>query len=506
MFRQPRYPEKLIFEYKNIKSDHTYWVNEEELKSIYELLPSEILRDKEPNIPNLPESVVVRHFTRLSRMNYAIDIGTYPLGSCTMKYNFKIMDKLATIKELAYLHEELPEENIQGLLSLLYTFERFLCEITGMDKFSFQPSAGAHAEFAGVLIIRKYHELNKELEFRNEIIVPDSAHGTNPASAAMAGFKVVTVKSNKEGTVDLDELKSLLSKRTAGLMLTNPNTLGLFEKDILEISKMVHEVGGLLYYDGANLNGIITYVRPGDMGFDIVHLNLHKTFGTPHGGGGPGAGPLGVKEFLKEFLPVPVIEFDGKKYYLNYNLPKSIGRVKENFGNTLVLIKALAYILLKGYEGLKEAREKAVENTRYFIELMKDISEVSLTHDKNAMRFHECLLSAKVLKDRTGVDAKDVAKRLLDYGVHPSMIYFPLIVDEALLIEFTEDETKENIEFFANALKNIIKEAYENPALVKNAPYNATIERLDDVKASHPRTMSLSWKILKTKINELVKS
>jgi glycine dehydrogenase subunit 2 len=269
---------------------------------------------------------------------------------------------------------------------------------------------------------------------------------------------------------------------------------------------MVHEVGGLLYYDGANLNGIITYVRPGDMGFDIVHLNLHKTFGTPHGGGGPGAGPLGVKEFLKEFLPVPVIEFDGKKYYLNYNLPKSIGRVKENFGNTLVLIKALAYILLKGYEGLKEAREKAVENTRYFIELMKDISEVSLTHDKNAMRFHECLLSAKVLKDKTGVDAKDVAKRLLDYGVHPSMIYFPLIVDEALLIEFTEDETKENIEFFANALKNIVKEAYENPALVKNAPYNATIERLDDVKASHPRTMSLSWKILKTKINELVKS
>jgi len=331
-------------------------------------------------------------------MNYAIDIGPYPLGSCTMKYNFKIMERLANLKELAYLHEELPEENIQGLLSLLYTFERFLCEITGMDKFSFQPAAGAHAEFAGVLIIRKYHEINNELDYRKEIIVPDSSHGTNPASASMAGFKVITVRSNKEGTVDIEELKSLLSKRTAGLMLTNPNTLGLFEKDILEIAKMVHEVGGLLYYDGANLNGIMTYVRPGDMGFDIVHLNLHKTFGTPHGGGGPGAGPLGVKEFLKEFLPVPVIEFDGKKYYLNYNLPKTIGRIKENFGNTLVLIKALAYILLKGYEGLKEAREKAVANTKYFIELMKDVSEISLTHDKNIMRFHECLLSAKTLK------------------------------------------------------------------------------------------------------------
>lgn len=502
MYRQASYPEPLIFEYKDLKSDHSYWANEEEISKALSMIPSPLRREKDPEIPNLPENIVVRHYTRLSRMNHAIDISTYPLGSCTMKYNPKAMERLSSINELTYSHESYPEKSIQGILELLYLLERCLCEITGMDKFSLQPSAGAHAELAGVFIIKKYHEVNGEE--RDEIIVPDSAHGTNPASASMAGFKVVEVKSNKEGTVDLEDLKSKISRKTAGLMLTNPNTLGLFEKDVLEISKIIHEAGGLLYYDGANLNGILAYARPGDMGFDIAHLNLHKTFATPHGGGGPGAGPLGVKSFLKEFLPVPVIEKIGDEYRLNFNLKYSIGRMKEGFGNTLVLMKALLYILMKGYEGLKEARERAVKNTLKFIELMKEIEDISLTHDLKAMRYHECLFSAANLKKKTGIDAKDIAKRIFDYGLHPPMIYFPLIVEEALLIEFTEDETEENIERYANVIKEIVKEAYRNPEVIKNAPHATSISRLDEVKASHPRTLVLSWKMFKEKYRSLL--
>jgi len=499
MFKQATYPEKLLFLYNDLQTDHAYWATEEEVREVENLIPKDLLRKNDPNIPDLPEPVIVRHFTKLSRMNYAIDIGPYPLGSCTMKYNPKYMERLANNKNISLLHDILPEENCQGILELLYKLEEYLCEITGMNKFSFQPAAGAHGELTGVLIIKKYHEVNGEGDFRNEIIVPDSAHGTNPASAAMANFKVVTVRSNEEGTVDIEQLKSLVSKRTAGLMLTNPNTLGLFEKDVLEISKIIHEAGGLLYYDGANLNGILCYCRPGDMGFDLVHLNLHKTFATPHGGGGPGAGPLGVKEFLKEFLPVPVIEKKEDKYYLNYDLKHTIGRVRENFGNTLVLLKALAYILSKGYEGLKEARDKAVYNTQHFISLMKDVDDISLTHDKKVMRFHECLFSASKLAQKTGITAKDVAKRLFDYGLHPPMIYFPLIVDEAMLFEFTEDETLENIEKYAHAIKQIIKEAYTNPEIIKNSPSSTSISRLNEVKASHPRTMILSWKFIKDK-------
>jgi len=505
MYNQAKYRERLIFQYEDIRSDHSYWVNNEELNEAFSLIPKSMIRKEDPNIPNLPENLVVRHYTRLARMNHAIDISTYPLGSCTMKYNLKSMERLATIKEIALLHDGYPDEYCQGILELLYMLEQYLCEITGMDKFSLQPSAGAHAELTGVFIIKKYHEVNGEKGLRNEIIVPDSAHGTNPASAAMAGFKVVEVKSNKEGTVDIEDLKSKVSKRTAGLMLTNPNTLGLFEKDVLEISKIIHEAGGLLYYDGANLNGILCYARPGDMGFDIAHLNLHKTFGTPHGGGGPGAGPLGVKSFLKDFLPVPVIEKKEDKYVLNYDLKHSIGRVKEGFGNTLVLLKALLYILTKGYEGLKEAREKAVRNTRYFLEQMQGIEEISLTHNPKLMRYHECLLSASILKRKTGIDAKDIAKRIFDYGFHPPMIYFPLIVEEALLIEFTEDETEENVKQYAQVLKKIIREAYENPSVLKNAPHKTAIGRLDEVKASHPRTLTLSWKKVKERYEELLK-
>jgi len=502
MYKQASYPEKLIFQYNDSKSDHAYWLSEEEFNFVTSSLPSNLRRTQDPNIPDLPENVVVRHFTRLSRMNHAIDISTYPLGSCTMKYNLKSMERLSLIKEIALLHDSYPEEYCQGILELLYMLERYLCEITAMDKFSFQPSAGAHGELAGVLIIKKYHEVNNEADKRDEILVPDSAHGTNPASAAMLGFKVIEVKSNAEGTVDLNDLISKVSRRTAGLMLTNPNTLGLFEKDVLEISKIIHEAGGLLYYDGANLNGILCYARPGDMGFDIAHLNLHKTFGTPHGGGGPGAGPVGVKDFLKEFLPTPVIEKEGDRYYLKYDLKYSIGRIKEGFGNTLVLLKALLYILTKGYEGLVESREKAVENTLYFLEQISDLEEISLTHNPKLMRYHECLLSAKRLKEKTGVDAKDIAKRIFDYGFHPPMIYFPLIVEEALLIEFTEDETKENIKKYAEVLKKIVKEAYDNPSLLKSAPHSTYIGRLDEVKASHPKTMTLNWKKAKERYKD----
>jgi len=315
MFRQPKYTEPILFQYKDIYTDHSYWATDEEVANLINELPEEILRKSQPTIPDLPEYVVVRHFTRLSRMNYAIDLGPYPLGSCTMKYNPKYMEKLYSIKNLSLLHDQYPIENCQGMLELLYMLDQYLCEITGMNKFSFQPAAGAHGELTGVLIIKKYHEINGDKDLKNEIIVPDSAHGTNPASAAMANFKVLTVKSNEFGTIDIEQLKSLVSRKTAGLMLTNPNTLGLFEKDVLEISKIIHEVGGLLYYDGANLNGIMCYCRPGDMGFDIVHLNLHKTFATPHGGGGPGAGPVGVKSHLIEFLPVPIVEKEGNYYF-----------------------------------------------------------------------------------------------------------------------------------------------------------------------------------------------
>jgi len=499
MFRQPKYTEPILFQYKDIYTDHSYWATDEEVANLINELPEEILRKSQPTIPDLPEYVVVKHFTRLSRMNYAIDLGPYPLGSCTMKYNPKYMEKLYSIKNLALLHDQYPIENCQGMLELLYMLDQYLCEITGMNKFSFQPAAGAHGELTGVLIIKKYHEINGDKDLKNEIIVPDSAHGTNPASAAMANFKVLTVKSNEFGTIDIEQLKSLVSRKTAGLMLTNPNTLGLFEKDVLEISKIIHEVGGLLYYDGANLNGIMCYCRPGDMGFDIVHLNLHKTFATPHGGGGPGAGPVGVKSHLIEFLPVPIVEKEGNYYFLKYDLKHTIGRVRENFGNSLVLLKALAYILSKGYEGLKEARDKAVYNTQHFISLMKDVDDISLTHDKKVMRFHECLFSASKLAQKTGITAKDVAKRLFDYGLHPPMIYFPLIVDEAMLFEFTEDETLENIEKYAHAIKQIIKEAYTNPEIIKNSPSSTSISRLNEVKASHPRTMILSWKFIKDK-------
>ena len=500
MFKQARWDEPTIFEMGRPGSrGYTLPKLEKEIveavKSPEEIIPEKMRRKNAPKLPELSEVEVVRHFTRLSQMNYGVDSGLYPLGSCTMKYNPKVNEVLARHKGIAWIHPYQDESTVQGILEILYRLSRWLAEITGTKEVCLQPSAGAHGELLGTLIMRAYHKLNGELEERKEIIVPDSAHGTNPASAAMAGFEVVVVPSDENGCVDIEALKSAVSKRTAGLMLTNPNTLGIFERNIEEIANIVHEAGGLLYYDGANLNAILGKVRPGDMGFDIVHVNIHKTFGTPHGGGGPGAGPIGVSEELEKFLPVPRIAFDGKRYYLDYNKPYSIGKIRSFYGNVAVLLKAYAYILSLGVEGLEEVAEVSVLNANYIAKKLAKIRGFNLPFDEKTPRKHECVFSAKQLKNETGVQALNVAKRLLDYGLHAPTMYFPLIVEEALMIEPTESFEKEELDKFIEALKKISEEAYSQPEKVLNAPYNTSVGRVDEVRASHPRTMALSWRM-----------
>jgi glycine dehydrogenase subunit 2 len=461
------------------------------------MLPKTIRRTVLPSLPELSEVEVVRHFTRLSQMNYGVDLGFYPLGSCTMKYNPKINDLLAGATGISELHPNQDEDTVQGILEILYTLSRWLAEITGTAEVSLQPSAGAHGELLGALIMRACHKFNGTAEKRTELIVPDSAHGTNPASGTMAGFKIVVVPSNQKGCVDLKALKAAVSECTAGLMLTNPNTLGIFEEDIAEIAETVHDVGGLLYYDGANLNPIMGKIRPGDMGFDIVHMNIHKTFGTPHGGGGPGSGPIGVCKELGKFLPVPQIAYSEKRrrYFLDYNRPESIGKIRGFYGNVAVLVRAYAYILSMGGEGLEEAAEISVLNANYLMKRLKEIRGFELPYAEGRLRKHECVFSVKPMFKETGVRAMDVAKRILDYGMHSPTTYFPLIVDEALMIEPTESVEKEELDRFADVLKKISAEAYSNPDLVKKAPYHAAVTRLDEVKASHPKTMALSWRM-----------
>jgi len=428
-------------------------------------------------------------------MNYGVDLGFYPLGSCTMKYNPKLNEFLTNLSSLTSIHPYQDESTVQGILEILYTLAEWLAEITGTHEVCLQPAAGAHGELLGALIMRAHHEFNGNLQEKTELIVPDSAHGTNPASGTMAGFKTVVVPSNEEGCVDLEALESAVSERTAGLMLTNPNTLGVFEKDIEEIADIVHEVGGLLYYDGANLNAILGKVRPGDMGFDIVHINIHKTFGTPHGGGGPGAGPIGVSEELEKFLPVPRIAFDGKRYHLDYDKPHSIGKIRCFYGNIAVLVKAYAYILSLGAEGLEEAAEVSVLNANYLLKKLSSIRGLEVPYAKNRPRKHECVFSLKRLYRETGVRALNVAKRMLDHGVHAPTTYFPQIVEEALMIEPTESFEREELDRFAEIVKRISDEAYSNPETVLKAPQNTALSRLDEAKASHPKTMALSWKM-----------
>lgn len=476
-FVQARYDEPLIFEL----SDNS--IEDTDFKGVDNLIPKNLKRENLPALPELSECQVVRHFTRLSQMNFGIDSGIYPLGSCTMKYNPKVLEEIAGYDGVKDLHPYQSEETIQGSLQIMFELQEMLKVIAGVDAVTLQPSAGAHGELLGMLIARAYHELNNEQ--RNEAIIPDTAHGTNPASASMAGFDVIEIPS-RDGCVDLDALETVLSDQSAIFILTNPNTLGIFESEILEISEIVHEHGALLYYDGANLNSIMGKARPGDMNFDIVHLNLHKTFATPHGGGGPGSGPIGVKSYLEKFLPVPTIEFDGKKYYLNYDRPYSVGKIKSFYGNFAVLIKAYAYIKMMGRDGLKNASEIAVLNANYLKEKLKDYYELPF---KN-LRKHEFVLSASDLKEK-GIKARDVAKRLLDYGIHAPTIYFPSLVEEALMIEPTETESKEELDRFIDAMISIAK---EETVVIKSAPHNTSVARVDEVHAV--RNLVLTWQMM----------
>lgn len=450
-----------------------------EEKTLESLIPKEFLNEKELILPEVGETDLVRHYTNLANKNFGVDTGMYPLGSCTMKYNPKINEEIAALDGFKNLHPLQKEESVQGALRLMYELDESLAEIAGMDKMTLQPAAGAHGEITGVLLIRAYHEKRGEGQKRNKIIIPDSAHGTNPATTAMAGYQVVEIASTKEGLVDVEALKEAVGEDTAGLMLTNPNTLGLFEKEIKQIAQIVHDAGGLLYYDGANANAILGHVRPGDMGFDVLHFNLHKTFSTPHGGGGPGAGPVGVKAFLEEFLPTPVIRKNEEGYALDYNLPHSIGRVKDFYGHFGILVRAYAYILSLGREGLYKSSEVAVINANYLRKKLEDAYEIP--HD--TINKHEVVLAG--LKDAPeGVRTLDVAKRMIDKGYHPPTIYFPLIVHEAMMIEPAESESKGTLDEFAKAMLEVAEEARKNPSLLKEAPHETPICRPDETKAA----------------------
>jgi glycine dehydrogenase subunit 2 len=449
---------------------------------ISDVIPPGLLRKSPPLMPSVSEPDVVRHFVALSAKNHHIDKGFYPLGSCTMKYNPKINENLARLSEFINAHPLSPESAVQGTLSLLYELKELLCEIAGMDAVTLQPAAGAHGEFTALLMIRAYYKKNK----RNpkKIILPDSAHGTNPASVIMAGYEVVQIKSNDRGLVDIDQLSTHCNDDLAAFMLTNPNTLGLFESEIQKIAHIVHDAGGLLYMDGANLNALLGLTRPGDMGFDVVHFNMHKTFSTPHGGGGPGAGALGVKSNLEPFLPVPVV---GRKkdrkgdhlYYLDYKRPHSIGKVHSFYGNVANLIRAYCYIRNLGPEGLKEVSETAVVNAAYLREKLKDMFELPY----NGETMHEFVLSGNRQKSK-GVKTLDIAKRILDFGIHAPTVYFPLIVSEALMIEPTETESKTSLDNFVEVIKIIIDEVENDPEKVRSAPHNTPVSRLNEALAA----------------------
>ena len=439
---------------------------------------SEALLRKEPiGLPQLSELDVMRHYKELSDRNFCIEKGFYPLGSCTMKYNPKVNELLANLEGFANLHPMQSDEDSQGALELMYNLQEKLKYITGMDAITLQPAAGAHGELTGMMIVKKYFEVKGEKQ-RTKVIIPDSAHGTNPASAKMCGFEIVEVKSNEKGQVDIDALKSLLDDTVAAIMMTNPNTLGIFEEKVLEISDLMHKNGSLLYYDGANFNAIMGWTNPALMGFDVVHINLHKTFSTPHGGGGPGAGPVGVKEFLKEFLPAPIIKKEGEKYYRDYNIKHSIGKVRSFYGNFGVLVRAYAYILMMG-NNLKLASADAVLNANYIKEKLKGVYD--LPYDEPCM--HEFVLSGEK-QHHQGVSILGIAKRLMDSNCHPPTVYFPLIVHEAIMIEPTESESKAVLDEFIDTMLKIAKEIEENPEEVLKSPKTTPIKKVDETLAA----------------------
>ncbi|NCU17866.1 aminomethyl-transferring glycine dehydrogenase subunit GcvPB [Pallidibacillus pasinlerensis] len=450
-------------------------VPEEQIET---LIPEEYIRTEEAGLPEVSELDIMRHYTGLSKRNHGVDSGFYPLGSCTMKYNPKINEDVARLPGFAHVHPLQDESTVQGSLELMYDLMESLKEITGMDEVTLQPAAGAHGEWTGLMMIRAFHEANGDYQ-RTKVIVPDSAHGTNPASATVAGFETITVKSDENGLVDIEDLKRVVGPDTAALMLTNPNTLGLFEKHILEMAEIVHNAGGKLYYDGANLNAIMSKVRPGDMGFDVVHLNLHKTFTGPHGGGGPGSGPVGVKKDLIPFLPVPVLVKQGNQYAFDYDRPQTIGRIKPFYGNFGINVRAYTYIRTMGPDGLKEVTEDAVLNANYLMRRLAPYYDLPYdTHCK-----HEFVLSGRKQK-KLGVRTLDIAKRLLDFGFHPPTIYFPLNVEEAMMIEPTETESKETLDAFIDTMVQIAREAEETPEVVQEAPHTTVVKRLDETQAA----------------------
>ncbi|HDL17954.1 MAG TPA: glycine dehydrogenase subunit 2 [Bacteroidetes bacterium] len=478
-------PEKLIFEMSaEGRKGYTLPKLDVPAKKVSDLIPKGFVRSKSPILPEVSENEVMRHFVALSRMNHHLDKGFYPLGSCTMKYNPKINEAVCRLDGFAGIHPLQDEEDVQGALELMYYLSQHLCEITGLKTATLQPAAGAHGELTGMMLIRAYHEnLGNP---RKKVLLPDSAHGTNPASAVISGYEPVQIHSNEKGLIDVDDLKANLDEDVAALMLTNPNTLGLFESRIQEIKSLLDKVGALLYMDGANLNALLGIVRPGDFGVDVLHINLHKTFSTPHGGGGPGSGPVAVSHRLIDFLPAPVIKKEGAQYILDFNRPKSIGKVFTFFGNFGVMVRAFTYIRMLGAGGLVKVSKNALLNANYLLEKLKPYFD--LPYQTRPM--HEFVLSGDRQK-KLGVKTSDMAKRLLDFGVHAPTIYFPSIVHEAIMIEPTDTESKEALDEFADMMIRIAKEVETEPDLVKNSPVTTPVSRLDEAGAA--RNLKIRW-------------
>ncbi len=476
---------KVIFE-KSSSGRKASYIKKPEitLRQAEEILPKDLLR-KEVPLPSLGELEVVRHYTNLARLNFSVDTNFYPLGSCTMKYNPKINEKIAGLSGFTNIHPYQKEDSIQGALQLLHHLEQMLCEITGMKRFTFQASSGAQGELTGMLMIRKYHRIKRNK--KTKVIIPDSSHGTNPATSSMCGYETVVIKSTPQGLVDIEKLYNATDDSVAAIMLTNPNTLGLFEENILKIAQIIHEKGGLLYYDGANFNPLLGIAKPSLMGFDVIHLNLHKTFSTPHGCGGPGAGAVGVNEKLLDFLPVPLVDTKRNKFYFNYRVKHSIGRVRGFYGNFNVLVRAYAYLLRLGSPGVVRVAQNAILNARYLSSKLK--SYYQLASLKPSM--HEVVFSCTKQKEK-GISALDIAKRIIDFNMHPPTMYFPLIVSEALMVEPTETESKQTIDYFIETMIAIDKEIKENPDIIKNAPHNTPVTRVDEVRAA--RQLDIRWK------------
>ena len=470
---------KLIFEVSSVgRTGYRFPLIDVPDIPVKDQISTALLRKSVPVLPEVSEIDIIRHYNGLAKRNFGVDEGFYPLGSCTMKYNPKINEDVGNFTGFAGIHPLQSEDSVQGFLEMIYELTSSLCEITGMKWGTLQPYAGAHGEFTGMKFFKSYFRKRGELN-RTRILVPTSAHGTNPASATIAGFHIEEIQADERGLVSVENLKNLLADDVAGIMLTNPNTLGLFEKDIIEIARLVHEAGGLLYYDGANMNAIMGKVRPGDMGFDVIHLNLHKTFSTPHGGGGPGSGPVLVSERLTGFVPTPDVKKNDDGYYFEYNIPDSMGRISGFYGNMAVLVRAYAYIITMGGDGLKLASEYAVLNANYLKERLK--KTYHLYYDTTCM--HEFVLSMKKMKEKYGISSLDVAKGLLDYGVHPPTIYFPSIVPESMMIEPTETESKETLDSFVDTMLSIYDKAKNNPEELHTAPHNTPVRRVDEVLA-----------------------